>query len=160
MTNPELIERVAEAVRNEMERVGGGWNKRNIAIAAIAAMDTGRPSREAFEAALDHLMNICEGNGRLMETPVNQWGVPNEDELKADEIDAARREVMRLAGYGEEAKNLGCGQQTNLALDQAGFVIVPKGSYIAIKLDPTMPEGEIELRSDVDSVRITGIGKD
>jgi hypothetical protein len=38
------------------------------------------------------------------------------------------------------------------ALNDAGFEIVQRDTYIPSMLDPTMPENEIEVRSDVDSV--------
>jgi hypothetical protein len=41
------------------------------------------------------------------------------------------------------------------ALHEAGYEVMKRGEYIAIKIDPTMPDNTIEVRSDVDSVRRT-----
>jgi hypothetical protein len=92
----ELAAELLNRERRLIERIGLEW---------AAAMDTGRPSREALEAALEQHYESAVDYGRIEPSlaGLNAVGLDATDILfkSANLVIAARREVMRLAGYGE-----------------------------------------------------------
>jgi hypothetical protein len=95
----ELAAELLNRERRLIERIGLEW---------AAAMDTGRPSREEFEAALDDLEHAVllyrdKQDATLNNVqPGHMIRVLKELAAEREKVDDARREVIRLAGYGED----------------------------------------------------------
>lgn len=70
-----------------------------IADAIMALIEQSRPSREAFAAAVDEFGRVSRASSHASE-PWESWRFDREK--IEQEVKLARREVIRMAGYGEE----------------------------------------------------------